>query len=169
MENQIVEIIKQTTKELMEKMGFSSRVEIEEVTAGDQIEDGDLVDAGQNNIICNIDVAEDSNLLIGQFGGNLQALQHIIRLLVRKKTEEKVRFIVDVNRYRQEKNQSVIEQAELAAQQAITENRAVVMKPMSSYERRIVHLELLKNSKVTTESIGEGEGRKVVVRLANTL
>ena len=40
---------------------------------------------------------------------------------------------------------------------------------MSSYERRIVHMELSNNDKVVTESIGEGEGRKVVVKLAKTI
>ena len=90
--------------------------------------------------------------------------------MVRKNVPgEKIRFILDVNSYRQQKNHSVIEQALNAADEAIAQHRAVIMKPMSNYERRIVHLELLKNSEVTTESIGEGEERKIVVKPADMI
>lgn len=149
------EIIKETVKELVNKMGFDSEVEIKEQSS----EDGET-------IICNIKTA-DSNFLIGQYGVNLQALQHVARLLVRKKTEEKVSFTVDVNSYREEKNTSIEKMAEDLAGQAIREKRAVVMRPMSPYERRLVHLVLSKNSRIKTESIGEGEDRKVVIKPAD--
>lgn len=169
MNGENLEIIKKSAKELLEKMGFLVEVEIGETTESGVISDGEAIDAGQNNIIVNVKTTEDSSFLIGQFGSNLQALQHILRAIVRKKTEDKVKFIVDINNYRQEKNKSIIEQANLAAQQAIAEKRVVVLKPMSSYERRIVHLELSKNSQVATESIGEGENRKVVVKPASAV
>ena len=157
MEEKNREIIKATVEELLAKMGFEASIEIT------QSEDDPL------SATCNIQTDTDSNLLIGQGGVNLQALQHIARLLLRKKIEEKIRFVIDVNSYRQEKNQSIIEMANSAAQQAVSERRAVVMRPMSTYERRIVHMELSKNSEVVTESIGEGEGRKVVVKPAASL
>lgn len=144
-------VIKETIEELLGKMGFSAKVDVSQ----------EKEDSG---VICNITTDTDSNFLIGQHGSNLQAIQHIARLVIRKRVEEKTRFILDVNSYRQQKNQSVIEQALSAAEEATTQRRAVVMKPMSTYERRIVHLELSKNSEVSTESIGEGEERKVVVK-----
>jgi spoIIIJ-associated protein len=152
MEEENLKVIKQVVEDLIEKIGFQSEVEI---IKGDK---------DQENITCNVIVGEDSHILIGQYGVNLQALQHIARLLVRKKTDEKVKFVLDVNSYRQEKNQSIIKQARLAAEQAVVEGRAIVMRPMSAYERRIVHLELADNEKVVTESMGEGESRKVVVK-----
>lgn len=151
------EIIKETVKELVDKMGFDCEVEIREQGG----EPGDTV-------ICNIKTA-DSNFLIGQYGVNLQSLQHIARLLVRQKTEEKTNFTVDVNSYREEKNTSIEKMAEDLAGQAIREKRAVVMRPMSPYERRLVHLVLSKNSQVKTESIGEGEDRKVVIKPAESI
>ncbi|MCX6765400.1 MAG: hypothetical protein NT136_00275 [Candidatus Moranbacteria bacterium] len=157
MEKKVQEIIKQTAEKLVKEMGFNPKVEIEKIGKDDE-----------ENLICNIIVDKDSHLLIGQYGVNLQALQHIIRLLVRKKTDEKIRFILDVNSYRQQKNQSVIEQAHAAAEQAVTEGRVVIMRPMSAYERRIIHLELANNEKVITESIGEGENRKVAIKPAKT-
>ncbi|HEX8974791.1 MAG TPA: R3H domain-containing nucleic acid-binding protein [Patescibacteria group bacterium] len=156
MQQQTKEIIKKTVEEIIEKMGFTATVEISETTEED-------------SIVCNIATGSDSHFLIGQHGINLQALQHIARLIVRKRSDDKVRFILDINDYRQQKNQTVIEQAEAAAKQAIDEHRSVVMKPMSTYERRIVHMELSKNSNVITESIGEGEGRKIVVKPTDTL
>jgi spoIIIJ-associated protein len=158
MDEKNLEIAKSIIQELMEQMGFAAELEIEKSTQDNQ-----------ENVICNIKVAEDSNLLIGQYGVNLQSLQHIARLLVRKKIEDKFNFILDINSYRQEKNQSVVEQAQSAAEQALIEGRAIIMKPMTSYERRIVHMELAKNDKVKTESIGEGEERKVIVKPANII
>lgn len=159
MEEKSKKIIEETIKELMEKAGFPSEIEVKEVTSDDQ-----------TGIICNIKTTEDSNLLIGQYGVNLQAFQHIARLAIRKKIEdEKVNFTLDVNSYRDQKNQSIIEQAQEAAQQAINEGRVIIMKPMSAYERRLVHMELSKNEKVATESVGEGENRKILVKPVNLI
>lgn len=147
------ETVKEIIEKLLKMMGFDATVEIENSPESD--DDG---------TVCNILTKDDSNLLIGQYGANLQALQHIARLLVRKSMPEKARFLIDINSYRKEKNASVLEAAKEAAQQAILEKRAVVMKPMSNYERRIVHMELSKDSRIATESIGEGDGRKVVIK-----
>jgi spoIIIJ-associated protein len=154
MDEQTKDTIKKTIEQLLEKMGFSAQVS---VSASDE-DDG---------IVCNITTDTDSHFLIGQRGTNLQAIQHLARLMVRKNIPEKIRFTLDVNAYRQQKNQSVIEQAQLAANDAISQHRAVIMKPMSTYERRLVHMELSKNSKVSTESTGEGEERKIIVKPAD--
>lgn len=156
--NEQNEIIKKTIEELLSKMGFASTVEID-----------DSSEENSDGIVCNILTKDDSNLLIGQYGVNLQAIQHIARLLVRKKIDEKIKFVIDVNSYRKQKNESIIELALEVAEQAISEKKAVLMKPMSNYERRIVHLELSKDERVTTESIGEGENRKIVVKPADTI
>jgi len=157
MEEKNIEAIKTIVQEFMNKMGFEAKIEVKNTTQEEK-----------KNVVCDINVNQDSNLLIGQYGINLQALQHIIRLIIRKEMEDKLDFIIDVNSYRQEKNRSVIEQAHNAAQQALTEGRAIVLRPMSPYERRLIHMELSKNDKVTTESIGEEENRKVVIKPAST-
>lgn len=149
-------IIKKTIEELLEKMGFTAEVSIS--NSGDD-----------DNIFCNIETQADSNFLIGQHGSNLQALQHLARLIVRKHVPEKIRFTLDINGYRQQKNESVVQQAQAAAQEALAQGRAVSMSPMSTYERRIAHMELSKNSAVLTESVGEGEARKIVVKPAGLI
>lgn len=154
MDEQIKNTIKETVEQLLEKMGFSAQVAI----SNSDEDDG---------IVCNISTDEDSHFLIGQHGTNLQAVQHLARLMVRKSVPEKIRFILDVNSYKQQRNQSVVEQAKITANDAISQHRAIIMKPMSTYERRIVHMELSKNPQVSTESIGEGEERKIVVKPAD--
>lgn len=166
MEEIFLATIKKTTEDLLEKMGFAGKVE---VVNNNSAELANSEEGSENNLVCNISVEDDSNILIGQYGANLQSLQHIIRLLVRKQTQERVNFIIDVNSYRQQKTQAIIEQASLAAEQAISEKRAVVLNPMSAYERRLVHLELSKNNQVITESAGEGDERKVIVKPAGML
>jgi spoIIIJ-associated protein len=151
------EIIKNKVTELVSKMGFVCEVEIRE-----------LGEESENAIECNIKT-EDSSFLIGQYGGNLQSLQHLARLLVRKSIDEKTNFIVDVNSYREEKNSSIEKMAEDFAKQVIREKRAIVLHPMSPYERRLVHMLLSKNTQVKTESIGEGKDRKVVIKPVDSI
>ena len=152
-EDKNLKIIEKTLKELLKAMGFKCKMKIKQETRGNQ-----------EDLICDIEVDSGSNFLIGQHGVNLRDLQHIARLIVRKKIDERVRFMLDINSYRQQKNQMVVEQARSAARQAVKEKKAVIMAPMSAYERRIVHLELAGNERVATDSVGEGESRKVSIR-----
>lgn len=158
MNEQTTSIITSTVEEIINKMGFSGDVSVIQIA-----------EDTEDSIICNIATGDDSSFLIGQHGVNLQAIQHLARLIVRKKTDEKLRFVLDVNSYRQQKNQGIIDQANQAAEQAINERRPVIMKPMTTYERRIVHLELSKNKDITTESVGEGEGRKIIIKPSGSL
>lgn len=154
-QNDLEKAIRETVEELLSRMGFSCEIEIVR-----EMED-------ENDIlVCNIKT-EQSSFLIGQYGVNLQSLQHIARVLVRKKTDDRANFVLDVNYYRKEKNLSIIKMAKETAEQVLNEKRAIVLRPMSAYERRLVHTELSKNSNVTTESIGEGEDRKVVIKPVN--
>lgn len=153
-----VEMLKNLIKETLEKMTFS------DFTLGLQEE------AGRNgeNLVFNIG-SRESDLLIGQYGVNLRALQHILRAMARKKTEEKLKFSVDVNEYNKSKVGTLEDLARSMARQAINDKRPVVLRPMTAYERRIIHLSLSENEQVQTESIGEGDERKVVIRPVGSL
>ncbi len=153
MKSENIEMLKKLISETLEKMTFS------DFTLGMREEAG----PDGENVVFNIGTKE-SDLLIGQYGTNLQSLQHILRAMARKISEEKLRFSVDVNDYRREKLGSLAELARSLACQAIADRRPVVLRPMSAYERRIVHLELAENEQVKTESVGEGEERKVVIK-----
>jgi spoIIIJ-associated protein len=149
---EIKEEIRKTVQDLVLKMGIECQVEAKE-----------LVSQEQTDLIFNIET-RDSNYLIGQYGVNLQALQHIARIIFRGKTENKINFLLDVNSYRQEKNESVASLAKGMAEQALKDSRAITLRPMSPYERRLVHMELAENDKIKTESTGEGEDRRVVIK-----
>ncbi|MFZ5982170.1 MAG: protein jag [Patescibacteria group bacterium] len=148
----IEDIIKSVAQELLDKMGFGGEVEVTRE-----------MEQEEERLVCNISTP-DSNFLIGQHGVNLDALEHTVRSLVRKKTEERVKFILDINSYRREKNNSVIRLAREMANEAVSEKRAVVLRPMTPYERRLIHMELANNSQIETESVGEGENRKVIIK-----
>lgn len=152
-EQEKTEKIKKLIEEVLRKMSFDN-FEIKITNAGESDEKG---------LYINIETSE-SNLLIGQHGVTLKALQHILRVIIRRRTEEKINFLVDVNNYLRQKTSTVIEMAHEAAKRAQVERKPIVLRPMSAYERRLVHLELSENENVKTESIGEGEDRKVVVR-----
>lgn len=147
------ELLKKITSEVLRRMTFSDfKISVEGRS-----------DAEGESFVVNIETTE-SNLLIGQYGATLSALQHILRLLVRRETEDKFKFLADVNRYLQTKTDSLSGIARDAAKQAISERKPVVLRPMSAYERRLVHVELAGNENIKTESIGEGNDRKVVVK-----
>lgn len=113
---------------------------------------------------CNIAIKEDSKYLIGQYGANLQAVQQLASILVRKKVGHHIYFLVDVNAYRAEKNDLIARDAREAGQRAISEKKPIVLRPMRPYERRIVHMTLADDANVITESIGDRDDRKVIVK-----
>lgn len=121
---------------------------------------------GQGDFICNIQTEKDSNLLIGQHGINLQAFQHIVRLLAKKEFQENVVFSLDVNSYWEQKSQALVKEARLAAESSVESQTSVALRPMAGYERKIIHAELAGDRRVQTESVGVGENRRVIIKLA---
>jgi len=149
-------IIQKTIRELVDKLGFKCEIE----TMNTPQAEGAIR-------VFNVKI-DESSFLIGQYGSNLQSLQHIARILVRQKMPERINFILDVNSYQQEKNLSLGKLAHNIAEQVLREKRAITLRPMSSYERRIVHMELSGNPQIKTESIGEGAERKVIISPLNS-
>ena len=147
-------ILEETTNELLEKMGISATVYIAENAVS---EDGAISIEIQTS---------DSSYLIGKGGTNLSALQHIIRILARKKIGEQMQFTVDVNGYRDDQRQIIIDKAQEIIEEVRTKQEAIELSPMNSFERRIVHMEVSKNSDVESDSIGEDEERRVVIKPA---
>lgn len=151
------QIVKSITEDLLKKIGFECEVEIIDSNNDD------------SKFICNIKTQKEANFLIGQNGDNLQALQHIVRLLVRKQIDENIKFILDVNSYKKDQEASVIELAKSLAKQVASEKKAVVMRPMSAYNRRLVHMFLADNDEVITESTGSEDERRVVIKPASLI
>ncbi len=110
-----------------------------------------------------IDLAgEDSGLLIGRRGQTLQALQFLVNLIVRRQFEG-VRVVLDVENYRQRRELQLREMATTIAKRVAETNRSITLEPMPPADRRIIHTSLTDHPGVSTESTGEGEGRKVTI------
>ena len=105
---------------------------------------------------------EDTGLLIGRRGQTLQALQFLVNLIVRRQFEG-VRVVLDVENYRQRRENQLKDMATKVAERVAQTNRSITLEPMPPADRRIIHTSLTDHPGVSTESTGEGEGRKVTI------
>ena len=106
---------------------------------------------------------DDLGLLIGRRGTTLAALQYIINLMVSRKMGSRVLISLDIEHYRRRREDSLTGLAQRMADRVRKSGRSLTLEPMPAGERRIVHLVLAEDSAVTTGSVGEGDGRKVVI------
>lgn len=120
------------------------------------------VTANDNEVMFSLH-GEKLGKLIGFHGDNLQALQMLLSGL-KAKGEGAIRLFLDIDGYKANRNQAIIDLANKTAEQAIKIERNIHLDPMNAYERRIVHTTLQDREDVTTESTGEGEKRHVVVK-----
>ena len=106
---------------------------------------------------------DDLGLLIGRRGTTLAALQYMINLMVSRKMSSRVLISLDIEQYRRRREDSLTSLAQRMADRVRKSGRSLTLEPMPAGERRIVHLVLAEDSAVTTGSVGEGDGRKVVI------
>jgi len=132
---------------LLDAMGFEARVEV--------------YDAG--GFVAADVVTEDTALFIGQKGETIDALQYLINASVNRSRTSRVRIVLDAEGYRQRRVEALQGMAHRSARKALREDRPVELPPMNPAERRVVHLFLRDNPRVTTESEGDGDSRRVLV------
>ena len=108
----------------------------------------------------------EAQTLIGYQGKNLADIQSVLARIIRKKLGQELFVDIDVNGYKNEKEQRFCDLAQDTADDVVFLKREKMLSPMNSFERRIIHKELANRSDVTTESIGEGEDRRVVIKPA---
>jgi spoIIIJ-associated protein len=106
----------------------------------------------------------DSGLLIGRRGNTLQSLQFIVQSIVRQRFEEEnVRVALDVEQYRQRREDSLREMADRVANRVSQTGRSITLEPMPPSDRRVIHLYLDGREGIRTESVGYGDSRKVQI------
>ena len=112
-----------------------------------------------------IDVIEingdDLGMLIGPRGDTLSTIQYLTRLMASHRLHSRVDFVLDVQGYRQRRQQALSRLAERMAKKVIQQGRPIGLEPMPPNERRIIHMTLREHDEVYTESSGEGKRRKV--------
>lgn len=104
-------------------------------------------------------------ILIGRRGDTLEALQYLTNLAVARKLSERVRIIVDVESYRQRREETLVRLAQRLADKVKRTGARVVLEPMNPHERRIIHTALQEDMRILTFSEGEDLNRKVVISL----
>ena len=106
---------------------------------------------------------DDLGVLIGRRGQTLASLQYIVRLIVAEQLKAWVPINVDVAGYKKRRYESLQNLALRLADQVKRNRRLITLEPMPADERRVIHLALADHPDVTTQSMGEGETRKVAI------
>ncbi|KKR03917.1 MAG: Single-stranded nucleic acid binding R3H domain-containing protein [Parcubacteria group bacterium GW2011_GWF2_39_13b] len=149
--NDKLSAIKEIVEKLLSIMEFEAEVFIAEEDEG---------------LVVNINCLE-GGLLIGQGGESLSGLSHLIKLIAAKKLKDEfVSFSVDVNDYRRQRAEILKEFVAEKANRAALDNKNYALAPMTSYERRVVHMALQNRKDIICESEGEGAERHIVIKPA---
>ena len=123
------------------------------------------IDAVEADGACRFSVtAGDSPLLIGPRGAHLYALNHIIRKIAAKGGGEERDITVDINGYQEAAALHLKNMAKIMGERARSFKSDITLDPMSSYERMIIHSFFQDATDLKTESVGEGEQRRVVIK-----
>ena len=120
-------------------------------------------ESAANTISLEITGAEDLGIVIGKAGSTLYALQLLLSNILSKKYQKKAFVHLDANDYKVKQEQAIIAAANDAADVAERENVQIVLDPMNSAERRLVHTTLQDRTGIETFSRGNGHTRQVVV------
>jgi spoIIIJ-associated protein len=152
-----MEILKQTKtlcEELLTKLKFTAEVNCE-FKSGDN---------ERNYIFIEI-TGEDLSELIGYHGKVLESLQIIMNLLLTNELRaENLSIIIDINNYRIDRIEYIRSVAKRAIAEVKEAKQSLELAPMKPYERRIVHMVVKEDTGVVSESIGDGDERRVVIK-----
>lgn len=124
---------------------------------GDEGDEGD-----EGELILDI-TGDDLAVLIGRHGRTLDSLQFLISSITSRIVGHRYPIVVDVEGYKARQRQKIEDIALNAADKAVDQDRSIKLRPMTPYERRIVHIALRGDDRVETVSEGEGRARRVVV------
>lgn len=142
-------LVAQNVKELIENLGVSATAEISKV---------------DNNYFVDIK-SEDSSLLIGKYGTNLESLQFVLAVRLKTQTQlEDFDVYLDIDNWRKSKEQKIEKMALATAAKVEETQQEEPIYNLKPSERRVIHALLTGHPKVTTESTGEGESRYLIIK-----
>lgn len=148
MKKNISGVVEKTSEELLSMLSLPGTVSVEEKEEGFAV---------------SIDT-EDSSLLIGYHGENLESFQLILALMVSKKLGEFKRILVNVGDYRERREERLKEMAVRVKQEVLDKKEEVTIPNLSSSDRRVIHLFFQEDEDVSSESVGEGKERTLIVK-----
>ncbi len=151
---QFIEEIISLTREFISKLGVEGEI--------------DIIDNEKEGHCLVISITTDQAVedLTNKGGIGLKSAEHVLRVLVNKRIPEEIHrnFILDINDYRKAKTNYIMKIVRDVAERVRTSKKAEALNPMTSYERRLVHIELASYSDIATESIGEDPKRRIVIK-----
>ncbi len=140
-----IEVAKEFTIGLLERMGVKMEVE------------GFLRDGN----VC-LEIRGDSEgVLIGKHGRTLDSLQMLVNRMVNKRLKSATRVVLDIDDYRKRRVDTLSTIARRMGEKAKKTGYSLTVGPFNSHDRRIIHLTLKEDPSLKTESLGEGELKKV--------
>jgi spoIIIJ-associated protein len=146
-----IEIAKEFTIGLLERMGIKTEVE------------GFLKEG-----ILYLEVRGDQEgILIGKHGRTLESLQMLINRMVNKRLKSAMRVVLDINGYRKRRAETMTQMAYRLGEKVKNTGHSQIVGPFNAHDRRIIHLTLKEDPSLKTESLGEGELKKVKIIPAN--
>ena len=129
-----------------------------------QVETKEELDKDGKSLLVSLYTPENVRFLIGKDGQNLRAFEQIIRAMFLKVGSGFKNIVLDVNDYRRSRASYVLDVARQAVTRVRNTQKAEALLPMSSYERRVVHMELASCPDISTESIGNDPQRRIVIK-----
>lgn len=148
-----LELASELLGQLLHLLGVKAKVIARETETAESEEPSILLDVQ----------GKDLGVLIGRRGETLASLQFLVRLMVNNHIRRWVNVIVDVEGYKARRERMLKELALRMAERAISTGRVVSLEAMPARERRIIHIALRHYEGVTTQSVGEGDSRKVTI------
>ncbi len=146
---------KELVLQITSLMGVRARVEV--------CRSQELAEEGEPPAIVLNLTGDDLGVLIGRRGETLRALQYLVRLMVSHRVKHWTDLVIDIEDYRVRRRHALEALARREAERVVREKRPQALEPMPAYERRIIHMALRRHPQVTTQSVGEGERRKVTI------
>ena len=107
---------------------------------------------------------KEPRILIGERGQTLLEIQQLLVAIIRKKIKEQFFLNLDINEYKKKKIEFLKELASNLADDVALNKKEKWLPTMTSYERRVIHMELSKRNDVATESIGHEPERKIIIK-----
>ena len=142
-----IKIAKELTEGLLERMGVKPEVE-------GFLREGAL----------HLEIRGDQeSILIGKHGRTLEALQMLVSRMINKKLKSAIRVTLDVDDYRKRRADSMAQMAHQMGAKAKSTGRPQISGPFNAHDRRIIHVALKEDPFLKTESLGEGELKKIKI------
>jgi spoIIIJ-associated protein len=142
-----IEIAKQLMMGLLERMGVGTGVE-------GFLSEGDIY----------LEIKGDrEGILIGRHGRTLDSLQMLINRMINKQLKRPVRVILDIDDYRKRRAETLTRMAVRLGEKAKRGGYALTIGPFNAHDRRIIHMTLKEDPSLRTESLGEGEIKKITI------